>query len=197
MRSRRKKSETMATALLKYSYGLPLAFCDLESKTKIEVEGRWGSNTLDEMLRSMEEGECKKRREVSDRNCCEALVSSVINSVFANDLCQRCEKKSSSKRAKNIATNADDRKKEGKKSHLRRRRYKVMPDKLLYKTELCEKFEANGSCPYGEKCLFAHGKSELRRKPREKQRQNLLCKNYMMTGKCPYGKRCLFRHETV
>ena len=31
------KSETMATALLKYSYGLPLPMY-LESKTKIEVE---------------------------------------------------------------------------------------------------------------------------------------------------------------
>ena len=30
-----------------------------------------------------------------------------------------------------------------------------------YKTELCEKFQSTGFCPYGNKCQFAHGKEEL------------------------------------
>ena len=30
-----------------------------------------------------------------------------------------------------------------------------------YKTELCKKFSDTGTCPYGSKCRFAHGKGEL------------------------------------
>jgi len=33
---------------------------------------------------------------------------------------------------------------------------------VRYKTVLCEKFLANGSCPYGSRCQFAHGTEELR-----------------------------------
>lgn len=32
----------------------------------------------------------------------------------------------------------------------------------LYKTRLCERFETEGTCPYGPKCTFAHGIAELR-----------------------------------
>lgn len=35
-------------------------------------------------------------------------------------------------------------------------------DPRVYKTELCQKFEEMGECPYGPKCQFAHGKKELR-----------------------------------
>ncbi|KAI9500690.1 hypothetical protein BX070DRAFT_229683 [Coemansia spiralis] len=35
-------------------------------------------------------------------------------------------------------------------------------DNPRYKTKLCEKFEQDGVCPYGQKCVFAHGMSELR-----------------------------------
>ncbi|KAJ2844752.1 hypothetical protein GGI22_006777, partial [Coemansia erecta] len=38
-------------------------------------------------------------------------------------------------------------------------------DNPRYKTKLCEKFESDGECPYGHKCVFAHGSDELR--PRE------------------------------
>jgi hypothetical protein len=37
-------------------------------------------------------------------------------------------------------------------------------DPRVYKTELCQKFEETGSCPYGLKCQFAHGNKELRSK---------------------------------
>ena len=30
---------------------------------------------------------------------------------------------------------------------------------VKYKTELCRTFEEKGSCPYGHRCRFAHGKS--------------------------------------
>ncbi|KAI9485817.1 MAG: hypothetical protein EXX96DRAFT_613668 [Benjaminiella poitrasii] len=47
----------------------------------------------------------------------------------------------------------------------------------LYKTRLCERFETEGSCPYGAKCNFAHGIDELRGKvvhnehPQQQQQQ--------------------------
>jgi len=40
----------------------------------------------------------------------------------------------------------------------------VIKDPKVYKTELCKKFEENGSCPYGPSCQFAHGAGELRPK---------------------------------
>ncbi|GFQ64586.1 mRNA decay activator protein ZFP36L1, partial [Trichonephila clavata] len=38
----------------------------------------------------------------------------------------------------------------------------VQSNSSRYKTELCRPFEENGSCKYGDKCQFAHGKKELR-----------------------------------
>ncbi|KAJ2805185.1 hypothetical protein H4R20_002190 [Coemansia guatemalensis] len=35
-------------------------------------------------------------------------------------------------------------------------------DNPRYKTKLCEKFEQDGECPYNHKCVFAHGRDELR-----------------------------------
>ncbi|KAJ2076703.1 hypothetical protein H4R24_005553 [Coemansia sp. RSA 988] len=35
-------------------------------------------------------------------------------------------------------------------------------DNPRYKTKLCEKFEQEGECPYNNKCVFAHGRDELR-----------------------------------
>ncbi|KAJ2653317.1 hypothetical protein GGH99_007546, partial [Coemansia sp. RSA 1285] len=37
-------------------------------------------------------------------------------------------------------------------------------DNPRYKTKLCEKFENEGACPYGHKCVFAHGKDDLRQR---------------------------------
>ncbi|CAN6484680.1 unnamed protein product [Victoria cruziana] len=36
---------------------------------------------------------------------------------------------------------------------------------VLYKTEMCRSWDETTSCRYGTKCLFAHGKEELRPMP--------------------------------
>lgn len=64
----------------------------------------------------------------------------------------------------------------------------------LYKTELCCSFESTGSCRYGVKCQFAHGKAELRPVLRHPKYKTEICKTYSATGSCPYGKRCRFIH---
>jgi len=83
----------------------------------------------------------------------------------------------------------------------------------LYKTRLCERFEAEGACPYGSKCHFAHGTAELRRMPQQSyddqynmnQRQQMpqssnplyktrLCERFMNEHYCPYGPKCIFAH---
>lgn len=64
-----------------------------------------------------------------------------------------------------------------------------------YKTELCRPYEENGSCKYGEKCQFAHGRHELRTVARHPKYKTDLCKTYHTTGLCPYGPRCHFIHN--
>ena len=63
-----------------------------------------------------------------------------------------------------------------------------------YKTELCQKFQNTGKCPYGYKCRFAHGKEELVSKhPKVNYKKNE-CKTFHRIGYCPYGSRCNFKH---
>jgi hypothetical protein len=64
----------------------------------------------------------------------------------------------------------------------------------LYKTELCRSFEETGSCRYGLKCQFAHGRSELRHVSRHPKYKTEVCKTFHTIGTCPYGKRCRFIH---
>ena len=63
-----------------------------------------------------------------------------------------------------------------------------------YKTELCQKFQNTGKCPYGYKCRFAHGKGELISKHPIANYKKIECKTFYKTGYCPYGSRCNFRH---
>lgn len=65
----------------------------------------------------------------------------------------------------------------------------------LYKTELCRSFEETGSCRYGAKCQFAHGKAELRPVMRHPKYKTEVCKTFHTIGTCPYGKRCRFIHS--
>jgi len=64
----------------------------------------------------------------------------------------------------------------------------------LYKTELCRSFEETGSCRYGLKCQFAHGRAELRPLTRHPKYKTEVCKTFHTIGTCPYGKRCRFIH---
>jgi len=67
--------------------------------------------------------------------------------------------------------------------------------KDLFKTAICSKWKELGSCPYGEKCRFAHGLRELRMRPkRHKKFNHVTCKNFL-EGCCPYGSRCRFSHD--
>lgn len=71
--------------------------------------------------------------------------------------------------------------------------------KSNYKTELCERFEIEGSCKYGDKCRFAHGKHELREKKddRPPSFKTVPCRNFWENddGFCPYGTKCRFVHN--
>lgn len=86
----------------------------------------------------------------------------------------------------------------------------------LYKTRLCERFETEGSCPYGPKCNFAHGVVELRGRitanPSNQQQyqqdksddcinvdsngnqlfKTKLCEKFMKDKFCQYGPKCHF-----
>ena len=64
-----------------------------------------------------------------------------------------------------------------------------------YKTELCEKFQSTGFCPYGNKCRFAHGKEELITKIQNVNYKKEKCKSFYEKGYCPYGIRCHFQHD--
>merc|ERR1712025_89075 len=69
-----------------------------------------------------------------------------------------------------------------------------------FKTKLCHHFMSTGTCYYGTKCHFAHGKHELRRAedagplihPRHK---TTLCQNELRHGVCKFGKGCMFIHR--
>ena len=65
----------------------------------------------------------------------------------------------------------------------------------LYKTELCHVFETTGSCKYGLRCRFAHGRSEMRPVARHPKYKTQRCKTFKEMGHCPYGPRCKFVHE--
>lgn len=84
--------------------------------------------------------------------------------------------------------------------------YQVVPSKTpesdgsgqsLYKTELCRSFEETGTCRYGNKCQFAHGKAELRPVARHPKYKTEVCKTFYTVGTCPYGKRCRFIHTSA
>ncbi|CAA7402198.1 unnamed protein product [Spirodela intermedia] len=64
----------------------------------------------------------------------------------------------------------------------------------MFKTELCNKWQEAGSCPYGEHCQFAHGIAELRPVIRHPRYKTEICRMILSGGTCPYGHRCHFRH---
>lgn len=71
------------------------------------------------------------------------------------------------------------------------------PANALYKTELCRSWEETGSCRYGGKCQFAHGRDELRPVMRHPKYKTEVCRTFAQSGACPYGTRCRFIHYRV
>ncbi|GMH19016.1 hypothetical protein Nepgr_020857 [Nepenthes gracilis] len=65
----------------------------------------------------------------------------------------------------------------------------------MYKTELCNKWQETGACPYGDQCQFAHGLSELRPVLRHPRYKTNVCRMVLAGIICPYGHRCHFRHS--
>lgn len=65
----------------------------------------------------------------------------------------------------------------------------------MLKTELCNKWEETGACPYGDQCQFAHGVAELRPVIRHPRYKTEVCRMVLAGTACPYGHRCHFRHS--
>jgi len=76
------------------------------------------------------------------------------------------------------------------------RRQFVEEYKRKYKTEMCKNWELRGSCKFGDKCCFAHGRKELKAKVLTHIKYKTKpCKQYHQTGNCPYGQRCQYLHK--
>lgn len=67
--------------------------------------------------------------------------------------------------------------------------------KIKYKTELCKYFELTGTCKFGDKCAYAHGKENIRNKVTNSTAyRTKKCREFFEHGYCPYGNRCQFSH---
>ncbi|KAI4381766.1 hypothetical protein MLD38_007811 [Melastoma candidum] len=64
----------------------------------------------------------------------------------------------------------------------------------MFKTELCNKWQETGTCPYRDHCQFAHGIKELRPVIRHPRYKTEVCRMVLAGDLCPYGHRCHFRH---
>ncbi|CAI8605003.1 unnamed protein product [Vicia faba] len=64
----------------------------------------------------------------------------------------------------------------------------------MLKTELCNKWQETGACPYTDHCQFAHGIEELRPVIRHPRYKTEVCRMVFAGVVCPYGHRCHFRH---
>ena len=61
---------------------------------------------------------------------------------------------------------------------------------------MCKNFELYGTCKYGDKCSFAHGKQQIMNKTDvSASYKTRICKKYVNNGYCPYGLRCQFIHD--
>lgn len=65
-----------------------------------------------------------------------------------------------------------------------------------YKVSLCSNWANKGSCPYNQKCRFAHGVEQLRCVD-ESLYKTKACIKFLRQHFCPYGFRCNFTHETA
>ena len=78
------------------------------------------------------------------------------------------------------------------------RKQKKQVDSTKYKTEMCRNWIELGTCQYGPKCNFAHGREDLLDKvPANDKYKSKECIPFHEKGFCTYGQRCLFVHETL
>jgi hypothetical protein len=86
----------------------------------------------------------------------------------------------------------------------KRRRFSNIQERIIfveeykrkYKTELCKNWELRGTCKFGDKCCFAHGRDELKNKSLTHLKYKTKpCKQYHQAGYCPYGQRCQYLHK--
>ncbi|KAI5005535.1 zinc finger CCCH domain-containing protein 1-like [Hordeum vulgare subsp. vulgare] len=82
------------------------------------------------------------------------------------------------------------------------------PERLYFKTRLCEKYEVTGRCMYEDACTFAHGRAELRPPVpppshafagggRFVNGGGKVCFNFRDTGACHFGDKCAFPHAAA
>lgn len=65
-----------------------------------------------------------------------------------------------------------------------------------YKTQQCKNWNKTGSCPYKNKCRFAHGKDELMQKELDLYSHfKGRCFNFFKYGFCESGSSCCFKHD--
>lgn len=71
----------------------------------------------------------------------------------------------------------------------------VLADSLSQ--DICRVWAETGTCPFGERCQFAHSYSK--EPPRPNSAPNpfrpKVCREFARTGVCPYGTRCRFSHS--
>ncbi|CAO2179006.1 unnamed protein product [Urochloa humidicola] len=84
---------------------------------------------------------------------------------------------------------------EGKEEHAAGGMELEVYNQGMFKTELCNKWEETGACPYGDQCQFAHGVAELRPVIRHPRYKTQVCRMVLAGEVCPYGHRCHFRHS--
>lgn len=64
------------------------------------------------------------------------------------------------------------------------------------KSSLCRNFMEKGTCPYGNKCQFAHGPTELKcNTDNQMSYKTRTCHAFARKGYCSYGSRCNFLHK--
>jgi len=73
-------------------------------------------------------------------------------------------------------------------------RHDNIPKRKLFKTEMCRSWTTLGWCTYGNRCSFAHGRAELRLRPKRNSRYKTKPCMKFLAGDCRYGSRCSFVH---
>lgn len=63
---------------------------------------------------------------------------------------------------------------------------------------MCKLYELGFVCPYGDKCSFAHGASELKQRNHMASKyKTVRCTKFHKKSYCQYGSRCQFVHKKM